>query len=117
MPTIAKHLSIPISLPIQYEIDGVSLIGKVSVAQPQINIFQNTLDVSWQNFDEEGNVKIWMSMSNNFNTKGNDNYTFLGEFPVNQRNITIDISKYKNSFYKVVIDGKYNSVNKWFEKK
>ena len=117
MPTIANFLSIPISVPIQYEIDGVSLIGKVSVAQPQINIFQNTLDVSWQNFNEEGNVKILMSTSNNFNKNDTDKYILLGEFPVKQRNVAIDISKYKSSFYKVVIEGKYNSINKWFEKK
>ena len=58
-----------------------------------------------------------MSTSNNFNKNDTDKYILLGEFPVKQRNVAIDISKYKSSFYKVVIEGKYNSINKWFEKK
>jgi len=116
MPTLANYLSISIPTPIKNEIDGVSLIGKVSVSNPQVNIFQNRLDLSWQNYQQEGSLKIWLSTKNNFNENGQDQYFFLKEVPVTQKNTVIDISKFASNFYKVVLEGKYNSVNKWFIK-
>ena len=114
MPSIANFLSLHIPAAIQYEIDGVPLIGKVSLGNPQVNVFQNTLDVSWQNYNEEGDVKIWVSLKNDFKDAGQDKYILINEVPVSQRHTVIDISNYPSIFYKVVVEGKYNSVNKWF---
>ena len=116
MPSLANFLSVKIPTPFQYEIDGIPLIGQVSVAAPNLNVFQNTMDISWQNYNEEGNVKIWLATTNDFKEGGQDKYILLTEVPVSQKHTVIDISNYPSSFYKVVIEGKYNSVNKWFIK-
>jgi predicted AlkP superfamily pyrophosphatase or phosphodiesterase len=116
MPSLANFLSVKIPTPFNYEIDGIPLIGQVSVAAPNLNVFQNTMDISWQNYNEEGNVKIWLATSNDFKEGGQDKYILLTEVPVSQKHTVIDISNYPSSFYKVVIEGKYNSVNKWFIK-
>jgi arylsulfatase A-like enzyme len=116
MPTIAHFLSLKIPSATQFEIDGVPLIGKVSLANLQVNIFQNTLDVSWQNYEQEGTVKIWLVTKNNFNKNEADNYTLLKELPLQQRNAVIDISQYESDFYKIVLEGPNNTVNKWFVK-
>lgn len=116
MPTLANYLSINIPKQVKNEIDGVSLIAKISLAQPEINIYQNKLDVSWQHFNEEGNVKVWISTTNNYSKYGTDQYILLTEVPVKQKNTVIDITQYESSFYKILLEGKYNSVNKWFIK-
>ena len=116
MPSLANFLSVKIPTPFQYEIDGIPLIGQVSVAAPNLNVFQNTMDISWQNYNEEGNVKIWLATKNDFKEGGQDKYILLKEVPVSQKHTVVDISNYPSSFYKVVIEGKYNSVNKWFIK-
>ena len=116
MPTLAKHLQIKIIDSIEREIDGISLIGKVSVSQPILNIFQNKADITWQVLDTSGSVKIWLSTTNQFKTVGSENYTLLAELPVSQANCTLDISKYPSNFYKIAIEGKYNTVNKWWIK-
>jgi len=116
MPSLANFLSVKITTPFKYEIDGIPLIGQVSVAAPNLNVFQNTMDISWQNYNEEGNVKIWLATTNDFKEGGQDKYILLKEVPVSQRHTVVDISNYPSSFYKVVIEGKYNSVNKWFIK-
>jgi predicted AlkP superfamily pyrophosphatase or phosphodiesterase len=113
MPSLANFLAVNIPTPLKYEIDGIPLIGQVSVAAPNLNVFQNTMDISWQNYNEEGNVKIWLATSNDFKEGGQDKYILLTEVPVSQKHTVIDISNYPLSFYKVVIEGKYNSVNKW----
>lgn len=116
MPTLANYLSINIPKQVKNEIDGVSLMGKISLAHPEINIYQNKLDVSWQNYNEEGTVKVWLCTSNNYSKYGTDQYILLNEVPVKQKNTVIDITKYESSFYKILLEGKYNSVNKWFIK-
>ncbi|MSP07786.1 MAG: alkaline phosphatase family protein [Chitinophagaceae bacterium] len=116
MPSLANFLSVKIPTPFKYEIDGIPLFGQVPVAAPNLNVFQNTMDISWQNYNEEGNVKIWLATTNDFKEGGQDKYILLKEVPVSQRHTVVDISNYPSSFYKVVIEGKYNSINKWFIK-
>jgi len=114
MPTLAKYLNVNIPTNNAKEIDGIPLIGNVSVVDPQINIFQNKLDITWKSLDNEGTVKIWLSTKNEYATSGKEDNVLLAEVPVNQNKIVVDISKYPSNFYKVAIEGKYNTINKWF---
>jgi hypothetical protein len=114
MPTLAKYLNVNIPTNNAKEIDGIPLIGNVSVEDPQINIFQNKFDITWKSLDNEGTVKIWLSTKNEYATSGKEDYILLAEVPVNQNKIVVDISKYPSNFYKVAIEGKYNTINKWF---
>ncbi len=116
MPTLARHLQVTIADNIKKEIDGISLIGKVSVAQPTLNVFQNKADITWQVLDTTGTIKIWISPINQFKTTGTETYTLLAELPVTQQHCTINISKYPSNFYKIAMEGKYNTVNKWWMK-
>ena len=116
MPTLAAFLNVKISGDIAREIDGTSLIGKISVATPQVNFFQNKLDITWQTLDSAGTVKIWLSKTNDFKTGGKDQYLLLKEIPAAQSSAVIDISSYQSPFYKLVVEGQYNSVNKWVSK-
>jgi hypothetical protein len=116
MPTLAKYLNINIPKNISNEIDGTSLIGKVSLIEPQINVFQQKLDVNWKSIDTSGFVKIWISTNNNYSNNGNQEYILLSEVPVKQNRAVLDISNFSSDFYKVVLEGKYNTVNKWFSK-
>ena len=114
MPTLAKYLNVNIPSNNAKEIDGIPLIGNVSVVDPQINIFQNKLDITWKSLDNEGTAKIWLSIKNEYATSGKEDYVLLAEVPVNQNKIVVDISKYPSTFYKIAVEGKYNTVNKWF---
>jgi hypothetical protein len=116
MPTLANYLNVNIPRIIKNEIDGTSLIGKVSITEPQINIFQQKLDLNWKSIDTSGSVKIWISINNNFTINGKEEYTLLSEVPITKNRAVIDISTYPSNFYKVVLEGKYNTVNKWFSK-
>lgn len=116
MPTLAKYLNVKIPSNYAKEIDGISLLGNISVIDPQINVFQQKLDVSWKSIDTIGNVKIWMSTKNEYANKSKEEYILIGEVPINQNRAVLDVSKYPSNFYKVALEGKYNTVNKWFSK-
>jgi hypothetical protein len=116
MPTLANFLNVKIPGDLQRELDGISLLGKVSLAQPQLNYFQHKMDISWQAFDTAGTVKIWITPTNHFKTGGKDAYQLLAEVPVKQQHATININNMPGDFYKIVIEGKYNTVNHWYVK-
>lgn len=112
-PSIANFIKINIPVEARRELDGVPFLGKVSLAMPKLLYFQNKISISWQALDTTGNVKIWVSPTNNFATGEKDEYKLVTTVPSAQRHATIDITDMPSSFYKVVLEGQYNTVNKW----
>jgi hypothetical protein len=95
------------------EIDGTSLIGKISIASPIFHYSNNRIDISWQSLDETGNVKIWVATTNNFKLGGTDTYHLLAETPVLAKSASLDLGPYPSSFYKIVLEAPFNMVNRW----
>lgn len=114
MPTLAAWLKVSIPADISNEIDGISLLGKVSIAQPTVNIFQHKADITWQVLEKEGNVGIWLCTTNKVKEGGKDEYILLRTVPVSAGHCSIDIGKYPSPFYKIVLKATYNTINTWF---
>lgn len=119
LPTIARHINISLSADQMRELDGVPLTGKVSLYQPEIVVTNGITVLNWVPAEGKDKVKIWISGDNKFKKSGiADTYKLLGEVPVQNGNFTIDFSKLPSSnFYKVVLEGKYNTVNRWIVNK
>lgn len=116
LPTIARHLQIQIPDSISNEIDGIPLIGKVSILQPYVNVFQKTADITWKTIDTTGTAKIYISRTNNVAKGGMDKYLLKKEVPVKMGYATLDITEIPSDFYKIVIEAKYNKLNYWWIK-
>lgn len=114
MPTIARFLQLPLPQHVSRESDGVALTGKVSVAQPVVNCFRDALDITWVNPDPGGTVKIWVTTTNAYKTGGKDEYRLLAEVPATQRRAVVSVKDLPSKFYKVVLEGKENTVNRWW---
>ncbi|RYY25144.1 MAG: alkaline phosphatase family protein [Sphingobacteriaceae bacterium] len=112
-PSILHFLQVKTPVAQLREIDGISLIGAVSVAEPKANFIQNNLDISWKAMNPDGNVKIWVATTNNFKEGKPDEYELLGDVPVTQQHVLISVKNLPSVFYKVCIEGKYNTVNRW----
>jgi hypothetical protein len=111
MPTIARHLKIEIPLEARREVDGIPLIGPVSVTRPVAHCFQSKLDISWKAVNSPGTVKIWISPTNRFREGGKDDYRMMSEVPVKNRHAVIDVSSMPSSFYKIALETKENITN------
>lgn len=112
-PTIARFMDVKVPQPQLRELDGTSIIGTVSVAQPEATFVQGALDVSWKALNEKGNVKIWVAAANNYKTGQPDEYKLLAEVPVTKEHVLLDVKDTPSKFYKVVIEGEFNTVNRW----
>ena len=113
MPTIARHMDISIPKEQAFEIDGVSLTGKISIHQPSVKKEDKKINLSWKSVDKEGKVKIWLSTSNNFAKGKRDLYMLMDEVPVTNEKAELDVSKLPNGFYKIVMEARYNNLNRW----
>nr|WP_067053568.1 alkaline phosphatase family protein [Mucilaginibacter sp. L294] len=113
MPSIARFMNITIPVNYKREIDGIPLNGPVSVAELKVNLIQGAIDVSWKALSKDEKVKIWITPANNVKEGKPDDYKLVAEVPVGFEHVLIPVKDTPSEFYKVVVEGKYNTVNKW----
>ncbi|MGZ8510508.1 MAG: alkaline phosphatase family protein, partial [Chitinophagaceae bacterium] len=113
MPTIARFMDIRIPSAMAKEVDGVPLMGKLSVTNPSVNYTNGKATIRWKAMEKTGKAKIWVATNNNFKTGGKDEYHLLKEVPLVSQQAVIDLQKFPSSFYKIVVEGKNNSAGRW----
>ncbi|HVI46882.1 MAG TPA: alkaline phosphatase family protein [Chitinophaga sp.] len=116
LPTIARFMKISVPLESGRELDGVPLTGKISLAQPGATLDNGALKLTWKAQEKSGNVKIWVTTTNNFKTGGHDTYKLLGQAPLQQEHAEVSVKDVPSGFYKVVLEGPENMVNRWVGK-
>lgn len=110
-PTLARHLRVPLSPPVAYELDGVALTGAVSVAGAQAVVRTDSVVVSWQVLDAH-KVRIWWSAEDRYRNGGQDDYRLLGEMAPGTSSFAFPRPAIKG-YGKIVVAGQHNAVNCW----
>lgn len=114
MPTIARYMNINIPRESAMEVDGVPLIGPVSLVHPAITK-ESGMQITWEAWEQAGNVKVWVSSTNHFEETGQaEQYHLAGEVPLSKEQFTYDMPDSSATFYKVTLEGPHNMVNYWF---
>ncbi|WPU98200.1 alkaline phosphatase family protein [Mucilaginibacter sp. cycad4] len=112
-PSINSFLNVKVPEVQQREMDGISLIGPLSVAEPAANYIQGSLDITWKALDPKGSVKIWVAADNTFKEGKADDYKLLATVPVTNEHVLADVKNMPSKFYKIAIEGLNNTVNRW----
>lgn len=114
-PTISRFLDLEMPNHLEKEIDGVPLIGEVSVSDPSATLNRATreMTVTWKAWGEAEDVNIWVSPNHTFPGETTEEYELLKEAPLADEEATVDLSEMPSSFYKVVVEGPENTVNTW----
>jgi hypothetical protein len=112
-PSINTFLNVKVPQAQLREVDGIPMIGTISVAEPNANFVQGALDVSWKALDATGKVKIWVAATNNYKEGKPDEYKLLAEVPLTQQHALVNVKDMPSGFYKVCIEGMHNTVNRW----
>lgn len=113
MPSIARSLNVKLSESVVREIDGIPFIGPVSVAGLKVNYTQGFLDISWKALERKGKARIWVATTNNVKVGGQDVYKMIGEVDLTQQHYLANVKDMPSNFYKIIVEGAENSVNKW----
>jgi hypothetical protein len=113
MPTIARFMGISIPLEAQREVDGIPLTGKLSLTNPSIEYKNGQAIIQWDAAEKNGGLKIWAATTNNYKTGSPDEYHLLKQVPVSSQKTIVDLKNLPSSFYKIVLQGPHNTVNRW----
>jgi len=114
LPTVARFLQLPLPQATQRELDGVSLLGPVSLAEPQLTAGPDSLRLRWTALGSKTEkVKVWATATNNFKTGGTDTYTLLGTVPLGRQRAAFSRAAHPAPFYKIVLEGEHNTLNRW----
>jgi len=113
MPTIMRTFDIRPKKEQLWEIDGVPITGPISIANAKGKLNGDKIELTWEAMQNKGKLKIWVSFSNNYAEGGKDEYLLLTKVKTKLEKATLDISTIPSNFYKIVLEGKNNSINTW----
>ncbi|MFD1141088.1 alkaline phosphatase family protein [Larkinella insperata] len=113
MPTLARHLDLKIPKEQLFELDGIPLTGKLSITDLDVKKEGTFVHLTWTAQENEGEVKVWLAVTNKFETGESDPYFLMKQVPVSDGKASVDVGKLAKGFYKIVVEGKHNTVNRW----
>ncbi|PWJ57671.1 type I phosphodiesterase/nucleotide pyrophosphatase [Dyadobacter jejuensis] len=116
MPTLAGHMGVHFPKEQAFELDGVPLVGSISIDDAQAVRSEKQIAVSWKAYEPKSTVKVWLTTTNQFKDGGRDLYHLVDQVPAGQQKLQIDISQYDSDFFKIVLEGAHNSLNRWIVK-
>lgn len=111
LPTIVAFMKLSIPAANQNELDGVSLIGNVSIANARAIIKNDSLWISWNAIEKKGSIKVSIAYTDAFKKGGNDTYAALSTVSLTDNLIGIPLKKLTTGTAKILLQGKFNSVN------
>ncbi len=119
LPSMLRFMEIEIPENQEAEIDGVPLIGPVSVYHPMVKLKDEIVHFSWE-FEGKSDemIEIFVSYGNKFrlNLEG-DQYQSIAKVSGNLGSYQMPISQFKGKQFKVLFKGKSNMVNTWLVNK
>ncbi|TDN40574.1 alkaline phosphatase family protein [Hymenobacter sp. UV11] len=114
LPTIARFMRLALPPATERELDGVPLLGPVSLAAPQVVAGPDSLRISWTALvSQPTTVKVWATTTNHFKTGGPDDYVLLATVPLARQRLALSRAAYPAPYYKIVLEGTHNTVNTW----
>jgi hypothetical protein len=117
LPTMLRSHDIKPTKEQLWELDGVPLIGKVSIADAKATREGDMVRLGWKALEKKGTVKIWLATTNNYAKGGKDDYILIDRVKTKKEGTVINLAKWPSDFYKIVIEGKNNPINTWVLKK
>ncbi len=111
LPTIASFMNIEIPENNKKELDGVSLIGNVSLANAKAIIKNDSLWVSWNAISKKGDLRISITYADQFKVGNKDTYIHLLTTPINHNIVGIPLNTLLTGQAKILLEGKLNIIN------
>lgn len=113
LPSFLRFFNLVVPEEREAELDGVSLIGAISIENVDLIGKKKSQKVVWNAVDQSGKVKIYWSPTDHFHNGGLDEYLFLGEVEAKSGFYELPLWISRKKFFKILIEGELNSLNVW----
>jgi predicted AlkP superfamily pyrophosphatase or phosphodiesterase len=114
MPSMARFLNISIPDDVNREIDGVPITGKISGDQLAVVRKEDSLLISWNVINPEGEATILFTRTNDFANGKKDRYQQALRVPVSRGRATIPFAINDTRMFKIVAEMPFNTLNRWY---
>lgn len=111
-PTLARHLQVRLPEAASFQLDGVPLVGALSVIQPSAEVTADSLHLQWKTLNPAETLTVWYSPGDAQRIGGKDKYRMLTKVAAAKQQLVLPLPEMK-LHGKVVIAGKYNSIGCW----
>lgn len=113
LPSFLRFFNLVVQEEREAELDGVSLIGKISIENADLIGKKKNQKVVWKPVDNDGKVKVFWSPTNHFSKGGFDEYLLLGEVESKAGYFELPLWVSKKKYFKILLEGELNSLNVW----
>lgn len=110
LPTLLRFQKINIPKAKDYELDGVPIIGNISLSHPSVEKKGDSLLIHWKAYEKNTKVRILLSYTNLFKEGQEDRYETLATVAVEQELFSIKLDS-NQRFAKFVLVGNSNTIN------
>lgn len=116
LPSILNHMNLPAPEDVQKELDGVSFIGPVEVADLRAEKMGENVRLTWKNLSNNKNdkVEIYFTETNNFKDGKKDSYKKAGNTTAGAETFTFPATSH-SSFYKILVKAPHHYINTWIK--
>jgi predicted AlkP superfamily pyrophosphatase or phosphodiesterase len=95
------------------ELDGVPLTGPLSLSDLMLEERGRDQLLTWTSGSQAETLSVYWSPADQFGEGSSDEYLFLGQVPSDANQYVLPRELGNKPFFKVLVVGKYNSVNTW----
>jgi predicted AlkP superfamily pyrophosphatase or phosphodiesterase len=113
LPSFLRYFNLVVQEERESELDGVPLIGKISIENADLIGKKRNKKVVWSPVDNSGKVKIYWSPTDHFARGGFDEYMLLAEVEAAAGFYELPKWISKKKFFKLVLKAELNSLNVW----
>ncbi|ULQ52056.1 alkaline phosphatase family protein [Flavihumibacter fluvii] len=115
LPSIANFLQIELPDSTKYELDGTPFIGNVSITDAKIERSGDDFTVRWKSLQPSEKVKLSIAYTNGKKEGKTDVYYPVGTVKSGNGQYVLKIPGLAaKPFFKVVVEGRHNTLNAWY---
>ena len=113
LPSFLRFFNLVVEEEREAELDGVSLIGNISIENADLIGKKKNQKLVWNSVDNSGKVNIYWSPTNHFAQGGFDEYIPLAEVDASAGSFELPSWISKKKFFKLLLETELNSLNVW----
>jgi len=113
LPSFFRFFNLVVPEHQERELDGVPLTGSISLSNLTLEGKGKKQLLTWTPSTQSETLSVYWSPTDHFREGGQDEYFLVGEVPSDAKQYALPSEFGKKAFFKVLVVGKYNSVNTW----
>ena len=115
-PSVCEFLRMEVPEEVGMERDGIPFFGKTGISDLDVRVYDREVILRWKASRKNEPVSVYASPSDEFKTTGKEDWIHLGDLKAGAEEFRYYLDKIgKSTFYKFVVAGEKESVNRWFK--